>query len=359
MAACISTNMSTVSEPRCAVELGFTEKRDAWALKSKYFPSKIGGKPAWLHLSDVPCGKRLACKNCGEPCVFLLQVYAPRDDVDSAFHRTLFVFVCVTPDCANKHDAGSFIVLRSQLPKENSFYSSEPPVESPDTSGSPSAEDFCKICAVCGALGDKTCSKCHSRHYCSKSHQILDWRDGHKARCNSQCTDGCERTSAPLFPEYELVTETEDDACDDDEDCKTDEERLADYRQYLTSHPECSSGGGDLADLNKMAATCKDKAFWKFKMTIAKAPDQVLRYSLGGMPLLVASRGGPQSVPCCSCGSERQFEFQVLPQLLNSITEPAVDSLDWGTLLVYTCKASCDGEPYREEYLWKQNFSEE
>ncbi|KAL3216377.1 hypothetical protein MRX96_033126 [Rhipicephalus microplus] len=54
-----------------------------------------------------------------------------------------------------------------------------------------------------------------------------------------------------------------------------------------------------------------------------------------------------------------KFEFQVLPQLLNSITEPSVDSLDWGTLLVYTCKASCEDEPYREEYLWKQNFSEE
>ncbi|XP_037582103.1 programmed cell death protein 2 [Dermacentor silvarum] len=352
--------MSTMaSEPGCVVELGFLEKREAWALRSRYIPSKVGGKPAWLHLKDVPNGKRLACRNCGEPCLLLLQLYAPRDDVNCAFHRTLFVFVCVTPNCANKHDAGSYIVLRSQLRKENLFYSIEPPMESPDSSDSPSAEDFCKICAVCGALGDEACAKCHSRHYCSKSHQILDWKDGHGARCNSHCVDSGERTPAPLFPEYELVTETEEDACNDDQDCKTDKERLADYCQYLTSHPRCSSDCADVTDLNKMAATCQDKAFWKFKKTIKQAPDQVLRYSLGGMPLLVASRRDPSDVPCCSCGSERQFEFQIMPQLLNSITESTLDSLDWGTLLVYTCKASCDGEPYQEEYLWKQNFCEE
>lgn len=347
------------SEPRRVVELGFVEKRDAWALKSKYFPSKVGGKPAWLHLRDIPNGKRLSCRNCGEPCLFLLQVYAPLDDIDCAFHRTLFVFVCVAADCVNKHDAGSFVALRSQLRKENPFYSSEPPEESPDAAGSPSAADFCKLCVVCGAFGDKICAKCHSRFYCSKSHQVLDWKAGHKARCKVQSVDSCETIFAALFREYELITETEDDVCCGNDDNRTDEERLAEYHSFLSSHPDWSSAAADVADLSKMAATCQDKAFWKFKKTIERAPDQVLRYSLGGAPLLVAAKGGPGAIPRCSCGSERQFEFQVLPQLLNSITESTVDSLDWGTLLVYTCKASCDIEAYHEEYLWKQNFSGE
>lgn len=351
---------TTCDQPCGAVELGFVEKREPWALRSKFFPSKVGGKPAWLHLKDIPNGKRLSCRNCGQPCVLLLQVYAPLDDVDYAFHRTLFLFACIASECVNKHAVGSFIVLRSQLPKKNSFYSIEPPVESPDSSDTPSAADFCNICAVCGALGDKTCSRCHSRHYCSKSHQVFDWKNGHKSRCGLQSVDSCDVICAPLFPEYELVTEPEDDICCNAESFRTEEERLSEYRSFLSSHPECSSyAGGDVGDMSKMAATCKDRAFWKFKKTVEKAPDQVLRYSLNGSPLLVATTGGPEAIPLCSCGSERQFEFQVLPQLLNSITEPTVDSLDWGTLLVYTCKACCDREAYHEEYLWKQNFSDE
>lgn len=32
--------------------------------------------------------------------------------------------------------------------------------------------------------------------------------------------------------------------------------------------------------------------------------------------------------------------------------------VDWGTLIVYTCGSSCDeGPAYKEEYLWKQDFS--
>ncbi|CAM9226073.1 unnamed protein product [Heterosigma akashiwo] len=85
--------------------------------------------------------------------------------------------------------------------------------------------------------------------------------------------------------------------------------------------------------------------------------------------------------PCPNCGAERQFEFQVMPQMLYylnvadgqpKVTEtitggsprknrwssdstsedstrpappitslPIADGLDWGTLAVYTCVASC------------------
>ncbi|KAH6943844.1 hypothetical protein HPB50_000161 [Hyalomma asiaticum] len=114
---------------------------------------------------------------------------------------------------------------------------------------------------------------------------MSDWKDGHKSRCNPLCVDDCEGTSAPLFP-------------------------------------ECS-GDGDVTDMNYMAEACQDKAFWKSKKAVSNALDQVLRYNLA-----VTNRGDPSSVPHCSCGSERQFEFQVLSQLLNSITEPTVDSLD-------------------------------
>ena len=58
-----------------SVELGFVEEEThACYLESHYFPSKVGGKPAWLALQGLPSSEQLACGVCGNPCVFLLQV---------------------------------------------------------------------------------------------------------------------------------------------------------------------------------------------------------------------------------------------------------------------------------------------
>ncbi len=53
-----------------------------------------------------------------------MQVYAPFTELDRAFHRTLFIFCCETGMCLNT--PGSYVVLRSQLPRRNEFYDFEP-----------------------------------------------------------------------------------------------------------------------------------------------------------------------------------------------------------------------------------------
>lgn len=57
-----------------SVDLGFLEECDEWLLANKFFRSKVGGKPAWLELKNIPSPKDLLCDECGEPCVFLCQV---------------------------------------------------------------------------------------------------------------------------------------------------------------------------------------------------------------------------------------------------------------------------------------------
>lgn len=54
------------------------------------------------------------------------QIYAPYEDSDTAFHRTIFLFVCRNGSCCQTNGSDNFIVLRCQLPRKNDFYSFEP-----------------------------------------------------------------------------------------------------------------------------------------------------------------------------------------------------------------------------------------
>ena len=175
-------------------DLGFVnDDVDQRLLESRYFPSKIGGKPAWLSLKPIPSTDQLLCTKCSSPLAFLMQVYSPRDrPQEDAFHRTLFVFVCVKPGCNSPNDSSSFVVFRSQLPRVNQFFSAEPPPDDPseDVVGNPTASKYQPLCVVCGCMGSKKCSRCHSVNYCGKDHQTRHWKAGHKKSCGKQESEG-------------------------------------------------------------------------------------------------------------------------------------------------------------------------
>lgn len=82
-----------------AVELGFAEAAPAWRLRSEQFPSKVGGRPAWLGAAGLPGPAELSCARCGRPLAFVLQLYAPLPGRADAFHRALFLFCCRAPAC--------------------------------------------------------------------------------------------------------------------------------------------------------------------------------------------------------------------------------------------------------------------
>ncbi|KAJ2442223.1 Programmed cell death protein 2 [Coemansia sp. RSA 2440] len=77
--------------------------------------------------------------------------------------------------------------------------------------------------------------------------------------------------------------------------------------------------------------------------------------------LLVSDTGAPTNVPACeACGTDRQFEFQIMPQMLNYLNLDSTDphSIDWGTLLVFTCPVSCEPtDTFMPEVVCKQSFS--
>lgn len=332
-------------------ELGFVEAAPAWRLRREQFPSKVGGRPAWLGAAGLPRPEELACALCGRPLAFLLQLYAPLPDRADAFHRGLFVFCCRAPPCC-----AGLRVFRNQLPRKNDFYSYEPPSEDPPPE---TGESVClqlksgaHLCRVCGCLGPKTCSRCHKAHYCSKEHQTLDWRFGHKQACTQ--SDYLDRTIPDhgfLFPEFEIVIETEDEITPEVVEKENDLEIIG------------SMGEAPEEELDSMAKheSKEDKIFQKFKTKIALEPKQVLRYGRGIAPIWISGENIPQEkdIPYCPCGAKRTFEFQVMPQLLNHLKADRLGrSVDWGVLAVFTCAESCRlGIGYTEEFVWKQDIT--
>ncbi|CAK6964020.1 programmed cell death protein 2 [Scomber scombrus] len=343
------------------VVLGFLEDAEPWRLRSPQFPSKVGGKPAWLSQRGLPSLSGLECDICRLPLAFLLQVYAPISGQDRSFHRTLFLFCCKTPECYTRNDSRCMKVFKSQLPRKNEFYPYDPPPE--DEPPRDLEKDHSvlpvygvKLCWVCGCPGNKACSRCHAVTYCGKHHQTLHWKHAHKKECCSP--EATLVTASPcIFPESELVTEPEEE----------EEEKEAEGEEQTANaqSEDCPSLEETLAetDLEEMAMheTEDNKVFQRFKKKIAPEPHQVLRYSRGGSPLWVSSTHIPsdQDIPACICGAKRTYEFQVMPQLLNSLCVDSTGaSIDWGTLAVYTCSISCNhDDEYCPEFVWKQDFS--
>ncbi|GIY87076.1 programmed cell death protein 2 [Caerostris darwini] len=355
------------------VELGFVSKRAPWKLKSKFFPSKLGGFPAWLRLNNLPDRSDITCKTCKKPLQFLLQVYAPIPEVDSAFHRTIFLFACDKYLCNKPFDNLNFVVFRSQLPRQNDFYSFDPPVYNEKLSSEPSAEKFQPVCCICGCAASLKCSKCNEVDYCSESHREYDLQNNHQKDCGKNVEEEKGRKNKGrinnfLLPEYELVTETEELPSEDEPE-KTDEDKMKEYRQFMqSSKAPKEMQDMPLDDLDTLMQF-KDKAFSKFQKRIKLEPEQVLRYQRGETPLWASAEHVPTSgdIPDCICGAKRIFEFQVMPQLLNylplnpdiELLKTGKDSVDWATLAIYTCSKSCEKgfEGYVKEFVWKQDFT--
>lgn len=191
----------------------------------------------------------------------------------------------------------------------------------------------------------------------------MHWRENHKVECQrlsvSSQTSNCSSKDVPkvasrtIWPEYEITNKVEsesDSEADEDSNSLIPRQQMDETVQSLMDSFE-----GD-----------EDKRSWAvFQEHLAKAPEQVLRYSRDARakPLWPTSSGRPSraEIPNCDhCGGARNFEFQILPQLLYYFSvKNEADSLDWATIVVYTCADSCEGNPsYKEEFAWVQLASQ-
>ncbi|KAK5581241.1 hypothetical protein RB653_001272 [Dictyostelium firmibasis] len=438
------------------VVLGFTEKDfNKSQLTSNYFPTKVGGKPVWLDLSNIPKREELFCEKCSKQMAFLMQIYAPIDENEDSFHRMVHIFCCKDPRC------GYYAAVRTQLPQVNSFY----PSDADERKYDENYEDLYKqqpeytknrqnTCDYCGCFAKSNCSGCKKVYYCSKEHQQLDWELGHSEQCkllkdlNIIDINNLEenkkiprkRVSDFLFKELDIITESlelkefpppttttttttttddkntntngnsntesinnlkidSDDEYDDDndeDDIDLDENGNPVYKNEIGKELIPTNGGetmtndpeaigkfedyigetGKKAEFNEETFTkIKDKSLIYFKRIVDNDQDQILRYSKdSNYPILWVSDTdqAPEPIPQCSnCGSNRKFEFQILPQLLyfldmdSTLANNSFD-IDFGILSIYTCESSCQiksnttttttSPSFVKEYIFKQDF---
>ncbi|XP_014474555.1 PREDICTED: programmed cell death protein 2 [Dinoponera quadriceps] len=341
------------------VDLGFISECEPWRLESRFFPSKIGGKPAWLDLKNLPGKNDLECDYCGDSCVFLCQIYAPREDPDT-FHRTIYVFICKNVECCKSNKNGNLKVFRSQLNQSNIFYSSKPPIEEKDRVTHVDVSQWAKTCHVCGIFAPCHCSKCKVVNYCSRTHQVHDWKNGHKETCGTEADSINEKlykNNSILFPEYEITIDPEEEL--DSEDVESEKKELEKYNTMVQDGTAGTLQHEDVDDdLSQLASNEKDQIFAEFRTKVQKDPDQILRYNKGGEVLYISPHNQITDVPKCpECNGNRQFEFQIMPQLLYYLGSTDFKCLDWGILAVFTCEQSCKpNNKYVREYIWKQDI---
>ncbi|XP_010002533.1 PREDICTED: programmed cell death protein 2 [Chaetura pelagica] len=176
-----------------------------------------------------------------------------------------------------------------------------------------------------------------------------------------------------LFPEYEILIEPEEpefaaDSSADlgneqgDVDTSKDSKEPGELRATVSAGEALQSLDEETLEAMAKHETEEDKIFQMFKERVASRSEQIIRYCRGGKgPIWVSGENIPEEkdIPNCLCGAKRIFEFQIMPQLLNHLQVDSLgESIDWGTLVVYTCADNCgDGSEYLEEFIWKQDFS--
>lgn len=360
---------------------------------------KIGGAPVWLDPMNLPSPDALVCTLCGEPMKFLLQVYCPLDDVDDAFHRSIYMFCCHRSSCVSEKGV---LVLRSQLPKANPYYVLNPGNEGicEEQTAKRASISIPKLCNLCGCAGRLQCTKCRKANYCSKSHQKIHWKH-HKLTCGTDVRDFStdEVRQSWLFKEYDLVVSEEELKADTAEAIESSTTIWEDARttQGETKEDEEADLKLQQKDYDQaLGNESRDPEYVRFLSRVRRGgAEQVLRYcrwNEDSGPLSVSSAAAKQyreeAPPQCEqCGGARKFEFQIMPQLLSYlqvdgdtlVNNPTVEQarmgvamnapkpedfskvfvnqkgedLDWGTIDVYTCTQSCKmnaGGGYAAEY---------
>lgn len=154
----------------------------------------------------------------------------------------------------------------------------------------------------------------------------------------------------PVFRAFFISAVEESDLFGEGDDLEHAQELLREYERregVAVGELDGSERGGSGEKYEKTRAKHGDAIFSRFMKKISLCPQQILRYCHGGEPLFISEPPSnmTQVVSACGyCGGSRTFELQLMPALVNLLQRKDSSTeveLEFGTVLVYTCKNSC------------------
>lgn len=364
------------------VLLGFEDEPITEKYKEhvNFTTNKIGGKPDWP--GDAPTA--VTCKLCSLNLPLVLQIYAPLDY--SPYHRTLYLFACINPNCWNQN--GSWVCLRSQMleTKNEVVCSNIAVLDSNDASewcsgvddwgdeengnlvnstrDLTNADELARGVSEMeiSAADEKNANSCGSGEgaigLVPMATATIEGDESEVVCIDSPTTPRINliavlEETAPLpqvtvarleFAPY-FVSVTEEELYFAPPPSPTETELALHKFQYD------DEGTGE-EKYEKSLPAHGDKMFYQFVTKIQANPGQILRY--GGHPLpLYPMADRPRA--CRSCGGDLTFELQVLPTLISKLRLPPSTEthLEFGSVFLFSCRESCwsQQDSYREEEL--------
>lgn len=335
----------------------------------------IGGEPIWLHPELKPADRSLHCDNCKQKMALLLQAFAPLDGKD--YDRVIYVFACKNlAQCSRKLGSVKAIrgvlkdpvrvaqikqELQQQLDKDmEAKLKLEPkPFSNPFGGSNPLSGDANPFGSLNPFAARSNPFAKDTKQEPTKSEPLKQEEVATtKAAVNTVADD--QYGGYPGF----LV-------CTEPEKLKRiqNEPELEKYRHLIEEMDEPEELGSlkgrrDLTSSNhpvldpqtlKILNMLDDKYFENFSNTVNHNPGQVLRYDLGGHPLLYNGKdevarkfilaSGTTLVPNPGYNplSTRQFELQLMPKAIMDLEDvelkqvaDILNGMLWGTIIVAT-----------------------
>ncbi|KAM6927000.1 programmed cell death protein 2-like isoform 2-T2 [Lycodopsis pacificus] len=322
-----------------------------------FLTNKVGGLPDW---SPVTSRRSPRCGRCGAPLAHVLQVYCPLEA--SRYHRNLHVFACTGAECSGRSDCWK--VLRSQCLEEEAAVGRTSSRPDPAQEAPPSATDWCDTADDWGVMEEEEEEGWGGG---VKDRQVPEEAAAPETEAGEVDVSGQlqdlrlvdsqeeEEEEVPVLRAFFISVVDESDLCgeEDDDDLRHAQRLLREYERregVVVGELEDGGGGGGGGGEEKYEKTRArhgDAVFSRFMKKISLCPQQILRYCRGGRPLFVSEPpAGVAATACGSCGGTRTFELQLMPALVSLLRRTdggggGEAELEFGTVLVYTCRNSC------------------
>ncbi|XP_074650957.1 programmed cell death protein 2-like [Tubulanus polymorphus] len=403
--------MTSVLLGLCDAIVGETDNLDAKI-------NKIGGKPDWYNLNTgITESFAPRCTHCNKALILVLQLYCPLDL--SEYHRTLYIFVCPSKICSNQQygwkvfrcqvkDHNFKLKEKEDLPVKKStdlwcdgsddWGDSEWGTQrdgSDDWGDSEwgtttSAVDQQTIISyasitsksITGNQDEDINDKLSGMAITDEDDEPTTSAEAAVTECIPEDMMNIEQAASVLNVLKSSTPETEMKDVDDElvsyyinaieeptdtNSSTTDNKHITDLlREY--SHregvnvsellnPQSDKFQGSSAEkYEKPSFNHGDEIFHKFTRRMSRFPQQCLRYSWNGDPLLIHKHFTPQQTTCKYCNSKQVYEMQLMPGLIQFLkyqtfngdsaaaAAAAAVVVEFGTVLIYTCMNSCWSE---------------